>query len=191
MRKKEEREAAEALKREQELREAKRQEQRLNFLIQQTELYSHFMKNKSSSQPSEDLPGRGGKQKDEDASQDSSDDETIVEEDPEEAELRKEALKAAQDAVSKQKKLISDFDENYMKEAGAEPEGAQEVAGASSIDLHNPSVPLSFIFLVLSFFWIVPGNWSKVFLVKLIKFPLSRMQFHHACNINCSDTRVV
>ncbi|PQQ07978.1 DNA helicase INO80 isoform X1 [Prunus yedoensis var. nudiflora] len=55
VRKKEEKEAAEALRREQELREAKRQQQRLNFLIQQTELYSHFMQNKSSSQPSEDL----------------------------------------------------------------------------------------------------------------------------------------
>ncbi|XP_058752691.1 chromatin-remodeling ATPase INO80-like isoform X2 [Vicia villosa] len=43
VRKREEKEAVEALRREQELREAKRQRQRLNFLIQQTELYSHFM----------------------------------------------------------------------------------------------------------------------------------------------------
>ncbi|XP_058760071.1 chromatin-remodeling ATPase INO80-like [Vicia villosa] len=47
VRKIEEKEAVEALRREQELREAKRQQQRLTFLIQQTELYSHFMKNKS------------------------------------------------------------------------------------------------------------------------------------------------
>jgi DNA helicase INO80 len=55
VRKKEEKEAAEALKREEELREARRQQQRLNFLLTQTELYSHFMQNKTagtgSSQP--------------------------------------------------------------------------------------------------------------------------------------------
>jgi hypothetical protein len=36
----------EAARREEEAREAKRQQQRLNFLLTQTELYSHFMKNK-------------------------------------------------------------------------------------------------------------------------------------------------
>lgn len=38
--------AAEAARRAEEEREAKRQQQRLNFLLTQTELYSHFMKNK-------------------------------------------------------------------------------------------------------------------------------------------------
>jgi DNA helicase INO80 len=38
--------AVEAARREEEAREAKRQQQRLNFLLTQTELYSHFMKNK-------------------------------------------------------------------------------------------------------------------------------------------------
>ncbi|KAI5318254.1 hypothetical protein L3X38_037962 [Prunus dulcis] len=140
VRKKEEKEAAEALRREQELREAKRQQQRLNFLIQQTELYSHFMQNKSSSQPSEDLAVGDEKQNDKEASLSSSDDEAIEEEDPEDAELKKEAFKAAQDAVLKQKNLTSKFDNEYMKLCeDAEPEAAQEVAGASSIDLHNPS----------------------------------------------------
>ncbi|CAN6557160.1 unnamed protein product [Malus baccata var. baccata] len=140
VRKKEEKEAAEALRREQELREAKRQQQRLNFLIQQTELYSHFMQNKSSSQPSEDLPVGDGKKMEEKASLSSSDDEANEEEDPEEAELKKEAFKAAQDAVSKQKKITSEFDNEYLKLCeDAEPEAAHDVAGASSIDLHNPS----------------------------------------------------
>jgi len=38
--------AVEAARREEEAREAKRQQQRLNFLLTQTELYSHFMRNK-------------------------------------------------------------------------------------------------------------------------------------------------
>jgi DNA helicase INO80 len=41
--------AAEAARKAEEEREAKRQQQRLNFLLTQTELYSHFMKNKLGS----------------------------------------------------------------------------------------------------------------------------------------------
>ncbi|PAN49661.1 hypothetical protein PAHAL_9G464500 [Panicum hallii] len=95
LRKKEEREAAEALKREEELREAKRQQQRLNFLLSQTELYSHFMQNKagaSAPPDEEDVPDEDG------------------EEDPEEAQLKREALRAAQHAVSQQKMKTNAFD---------------------------------------------------------------------------------
>ena len=139
LRKKEEREAAEALRREQELREAKRQQQRLNFLIQQTELYSHFMQNKSSTQPSETTL-MGDEETNEQEEHIISVDAGMVEEDdPEEAELKKEALKAAQDAVSKQKKLTSAFDNECMKlRQTSEPEAPQEVAGASNIDLLHP-----------------------------------------------------
>ncbi|XP_034919811.1 chromatin-remodeling ATPase INO80 isoform X2 [Populus alba] len=144
VRKKEEREAAEALKREQELREAKRQQQRLNFLIQQTELYSHFMSNKPSSQPSEALPI--GDEMTDDQGMDLSTAEAgpdDQEEDPEDAELRKEALKAAQDAVSKQKLLTSAFDIECSKlREAADIEGPindASVAGSSNIDLQTPS----------------------------------------------------
>ncbi|KAG2551868.1 chromatin-remodeling ATPase INO80-like [Panicum virgatum] len=95
LRKKEEREAAEALKREEELREAKRQQQRLNFLLSQTELYSHFMQNKagaSAPPDEEDVPDEDG------------------EEDPEEAQLKREAMRAAQHAVSQQKMKTNAFD---------------------------------------------------------------------------------
>ncbi|CAI0439686.1 unnamed protein product [Linum tenue] len=109
VRKKEEKEAAEALKREQELREAKRQQQRLNFLIQQTELYRHFMQNKQSSQSSEPL-SLGDEKLDAEQLGLSSSEVEPAEETPEDAELRKEALKAAQDAVSKQKSLTNAFD---------------------------------------------------------------------------------
>lgn len=142
MRKREEREAAEALKREQELREAKRQQQRLNFLIQQTELYSHFMQNKSSSQPSEVLPVGNDKPNDQELLLSSSEFEPGEEEDPEEVELKKEALKAAQNAVSKQKMLTNTFDTECSKlREAADTEAAMldvSVAGSANIDLHNP-----------------------------------------------------
>lgn len=140
VRKREEREAAEALRREQELREAKRQQQRLNFLIQQTELYSHFMQNKSNSQASEALLVGNEKSNDQEVLVSSLDAEPDEEEDPEEAELKKEALRAAQDAVSKQKKLTSAFDTECLRLRQAVESEAHlpEVAGASNIDLHNP-----------------------------------------------------
>lgn len=140
MRKREEREAAEALRREQELREAKRQQQRLNFLIQQTELYSHFMQNKSSSQPSEAMLVGDEKINDQEMLMSSSEAAVVEEDDPEEVELKMEALKAAQDAVSKQKKLTSAFDTECLRlrQAGELEDAPQEVAGANNIDLLHP-----------------------------------------------------
>ncbi|QCD96973.1 DNA helicase INO80 [Vigna unguiculata] len=142
VRKREEKEAAEALRREQELREAKRQQQRLNFLIQQTELYSHFMQNKSNLIPSETLPTVDEDANDQDAMiDDSSDAKPDEEEDPEEAELKKEALKAAQEAVFKQRSLTSAFDTECLRlrQAGETDSLPPDVAGASNIDLQTPS----------------------------------------------------
>ncbi|CAL0321559.1 unnamed protein product [Lupinus luteus] len=138
VRKREEKEAAEALRREQELREAKRQQQRLNFLIQQTELYGHFMQNKSNLLSSE-APMAVEKTNDQDALFDSSD--TGPNEDPEEAELKKEALKAAQEAASKQRTLTSTFDSESLRlrHAGESDSLPQQVAGATNIDLQTPS----------------------------------------------------
>lgn len=142
VRKREEKEAAEALKREQELREAKRQQQRLNFLLSQTELYSHFMQNKTTIQTSEALTAG-----DEKSSQEMllSSSEAPLEEDDdfEDAELRKEALKAAQDAVSKQKMMTSAFDSecSRLRQAiGTDPTLQDvSVAESSNIDLLHPS----------------------------------------------------
>nr|XP_043609117.1 chromatin-remodeling ATPase INO80 [Erigeron canadensis] len=141
VRKREEKEAAEALKREQELREAKRQQQRLNFLLSQTELYGHFMQNKSTPQPSEALL-EDDKMDGQEAIMSSS--ELVAqEEDPDEAEMKMEALKAAQDAVSKQKQITSEFDDEILRwrqVTGAEdPEQLALVAGSSNIDLLHPS----------------------------------------------------
>jgi len=128
LRKKEEREAAEALKREEELREAKRQQQRLNFLLSQTELYSHFMQNKAggSAPPDEvDVP-------DEDE-----------EEDPEEAQLKREALRAAQHAVSQQKMKTNAFDSEIVRlrqtSESVLPTDDPSSMDPSKIDLLHPS----------------------------------------------------
>ncbi|KAE9585259.1 putative DNA helicase chromatin remodeling SNF2 family [Lupinus albus] len=141
VKKREEKEAAEALRREQELREARRQQQRLNFLIQQTELYSHFMQNKSNLPPSEGLPMVDENTNDHDALVDSSNAGPNEEEDPEEAELKKEALKAAQEAVSKQRSLTNAFDTECLRLRQVDETDMlpPEVAGASNIDLQTPS----------------------------------------------------
>ena len=136
VRKREEKEAAEALKRERELEEARRQQKRLDFLLSQTELYSHFMQNKSAVRPSEAFPDS-----DENINDQEIEDEK-VEEDPEDAELKKEALRAAQDAVSKQKKLTSAFDDECMKLRQANdldvPSEDASAAASSNIDLLHP-----------------------------------------------------
>ncbi|GAB2210131.1 hypothetical protein Drorol1_Dr00015389 [Drosera rotundifolia] len=130
VRRREEKEAAEALKRQQEAEEAKRAEKRLDFLLSQTELFSHFMQNKSSAQPS--------KLNDEEL----TNGEALVE-DPEDTELKKEALRAAQDAVSKQKRITSAFDDECSRlRLAVENEVPSQdvpVAGSSNIDLDHPS----------------------------------------------------
>ncbi|GAB2295564.1 Putative DNA helicase ino80 [Dionaea muscipula] len=130
VRKREEKEAAEALKRQQEAEEAKRAEKRLDFLLSQTELFSHFMQKKSSTQPS--------KLNDEEL----TDTETLKE-DPDDAELKKEALRAAQDAVLKQKRLTSAFDDecSRLRQAVENEAPSQDVsiAGSNNIDLVHPS----------------------------------------------------
>ncbi|CAH8384712.1 unnamed protein product [Eruca vesicaria subsp. sativa] len=141
-RKKQEKEAAEALKREQELREAQRQQQRLNFLIQQTELFSHFMQNKTDAMPSESLP-IGDENLVDEGVQEPSEAKLSEVEDPEDAKTKEEALKAAREAVSKQRKITDAFDTEYMKlQQTSEMEGPSNdvsVSGSGNIDLHNPS----------------------------------------------------
>lgn len=128
LRKKEERDAAEALKREEELREAKRQQQRLNFLLSQTELYSHFMQNKAGEKA---LPDEG------------SVPEADEEEDPEEADLKREALRAAQHAVSEQKRMTNAFDSEIVRLSQSSVPGIatddSATAEPSKIDLLHPS----------------------------------------------------
>ncbi|CAA6662147.1 unnamed protein product [Spirodela intermedia] len=137
LRKKEEREAQEAMRRNEELREAKRQQQRLNFLLSQTELYSHFMQNKPTSQASSTLEDSR------DQMLTSEDAETIEDDDPEAAELKREALRAAQQAVSKQKEITNAFDGECLRlRQNVEPEGLGSdvsITGSGKMDLLHPS----------------------------------------------------
>lgn len=55
-RKKAEKEALDRAKAEEEAREAKRQSRKLNFLLTQTELYSHFIGKKIKTNEAEDIP---------------------------------------------------------------------------------------------------------------------------------------
>ncbi|WOK93553.1 DNA helicase INO80 isoform X1 [Canna indica] len=142
LRKKEERDAAEALKREEELREAKRQQQRLNFLISQTELYSHFMGNKSSAQPAETVSAEEDEAKLPEEESSLPDFRPEEEEDLEEAELKKEALRSAKQAVSQQKKITNEFDNACLKlrQVDSRDQTNELLAtGSSNIDLLNPS----------------------------------------------------
>ncbi|KAL6902098.1 hypothetical protein ACP4OV_004974 [Aristida adscensionis] len=123
LRKREERAAAEALKREEELREAKRQQQRLNFLLSQTELYSHFMQNKAGDSVQAD---------------EGSVPETDDDEDPDEAELKREALRAAQHAVSQQKRMTNAFDSEVVR-LRQTSESSIPADEANKIDLLHPS----------------------------------------------------
>jgi DNA helicase INO80 len=58
-RKKAEKEALDRAKAEEEAREAKRQSRKLNFLLTQTELYSHFIGKKIKTHEAEDAPDGG------------------------------------------------------------------------------------------------------------------------------------
>ncbi|TKY90988.1 hypothetical protein EX895_000987 [Sporisorium graminicola] len=63
LRKKAEREAVEKAKKEEEMREAKRQARKLNFLISQTELYSHFIGSKLKTAEAEESEETAGSSK--------------------------------------------------------------------------------------------------------------------------------
>lgn len=190
MRKREEKEAAEALKREQELREARRQQQRLNFLLSQTELYSHFMQNKTS-QPSGALAVGDEKSDDQEILLSSSEARQQEEEDPEDAELRREALKAAHDAVSKQKRMTDAFDNECLKlrlAGEAEVPLQDGLVTEPNIDLLHPWVSFLSVTLLttpLPFF-----SCAKTFYhQQIIVYGCS--QVNNARSINSADTRVV
>lgn len=99
------------------------------------------MQNKSTSQPTEALVVGEEALNDEEMLT-SSEAKLDEEEDPEDAELRKEALKAAQDAVSKQKMMTSAFDTECLKLRLAADIDAPlqdgSVAGSANIDLLHP-----------------------------------------------------
>lgn len=134
MRKKEERDAADALKRNEEMREAKRQQQRLNFLLTQTELYSHFMQNKlagESNAPTDPASVALG----------ATDATPEEEEDDEAAALKEDAMRAATEAATIQMNKTNAFDSESSKlrlVAESVDQGAVAPDAVDDIDLLNP-----------------------------------------------------
>ncbi|KAG6552261.1 hypothetical protein Mapa_006111 [Marchantia paleacea] len=143
VRRKEEKDAADALKRQEELREAKRQQQRLNFLLTQTELYSHFMQNKLAGGTPAVTDTAAVLSASDDTS--AANDTKLSEEDAaEEAALKEEAVRAATQAAAQAKNRTNAFDSESSKlrqAAGLEDDeqDGMQVDGSSDIDLLNPS----------------------------------------------------
>lgn len=139
MRRREEREAAEARRREEELREAKRQQQRLNFLLTQTELYSHFMHAKGGQAGAGPVGASAGKPEGEGAP---GEDE---EEDEEERAMREEAMRSATLAASAARTQMNNFDDESRalrdSEEGEPGTGPEAPEGGSSMDLLHPYGP--------------------------------------------------
>src|SRR5271169_6170021 len=102
LRKKAEKEAIDRAKREEELREARRQARKLNFLITQTELYSHFVGKKvNGGEPSETtVDSSTGPSKFDELDFDADDD----------AALHAAAARSAQNAVQLAQNKAKDFD---------------------------------------------------------------------------------
>ncbi|KAJ3051106.1 putative DNA helicase ino80, partial [Rhizophlyctis rosea] len=137
LRKKAEKEAMERRRVEEEMREQKRQARKLNFLITQTELYSHFIGKKIEDR------GKG-------AVEGGSDDraenlEEIDFDEVDDAELERRARDSAQQALAKQMEATKAFDESARArrlEAETEGEAGGDVAMSESVDqmdFLNPS----------------------------------------------------
>ncbi|ORX60285.1 hypothetical protein DM01DRAFT_1332440 [Hesseltinella vesiculosa] len=131
LRKKAEREALERLRQEEEKREAQRQARKLNFLITQTELYSHFIGRKIhkdtadddssvAQSPATEAPTPSGE--DDDAvdlditsgAPDEAFGEVDFDEDDEET-LKEHARRSAQNALAKQREQTRAFDQSAMQ----------------------------------------------------------------------------
>lgn len=99
------------------------------------------MQNKTDAMPSGSLPTGDESLVDEALLEPSAEKLSEVE-DPEDAKIKEDALKAAREAVSKQRKITDAFDTEYMKlQQTSDMEGPSidvSVSGSGNIDLHNP-----------------------------------------------------
>ncbi|KAJ1731584.1 putative DNA helicase ino80 [Coemansia biformis] len=129
MRKRAEREAAERQKQEEEARETRRQARKLNFLITQTELYSHFIGNKID----QDAPPAGEPKDAGDAAQFQA----IDFDDADDAALTERARQSAQNALAQQQAQTREFDEARRKQHGSTagvPSTAPDASVADALD---------------------------------------------------------
>ncbi|KAI8324709.1 hypothetical protein GQ54DRAFT_55847 [Martensiomyces pterosporus] len=128
MRKRAEKEAAERQRQEEEAREARRQARKLNFLITQTELYSHFIGNKIGEGAS--APDEGHDENAEDGGGQMAFS-AIDFDDEDDASLAAHARQSAQNALAQQQAQTRQFDET-QKQQREEQLGKQKGRGAAA-----------------------------------------------------------
>ncbi|KAN0022513.1 hypothetical protein ACTFIU_004707 [Dictyostelium citrinum] len=152
-----EKEEANQRKREEEVQEAKRQQRKLNFLISQTELYSHFMSKKLDGPPSAQQGGDSTatgigslmgsqiaadkkiKEKNIDEDQESSEEEEsddegkTEQEKKEEEELKSEAIKKTQKAIELQLLKTKTFDQDVNKIKNAISQAGETMPETSAV----------------------------------------------------------
>lgn len=127
LRKKAEKEALDKAKKEEEMREAKRQARKLNFLITQTELYSHFVGNKLKTNEAEESEETSGGSKLIESTPAEDADPTIVPIDEQNAEVTKAEAKLAE-----LKELDFDDDDEANLKAHARRNAEEAVAAAKA-----------------------------------------------------------
>jgi DNA helicase INO80 len=114
MKKRLERENMEKRKKEEEIREAKRQQKKLNFLLTQTELFSHFIAKKEEHKMLEETAAapKGPEETEVDIM-------NVDEEEDLNEKEREEVKKMSEIAVEKQRQYLKDFD-NELKDKKAQ-----------------------------------------------------------------------
>ncbi len=128
------REEQDRQRREQEMEEAKRQSRKLNFLLTQTELYSHFMAKKGSTSKTT-APSSATT-----SSTDADQHEVKTLELPDADTMNREAaLKKAQEAALKQQQFTSGFDEE-IKRFQTEVEKQEHTQTISAEEIEVPSI---------------------------------------------------
>ncbi|CAB16246.2 Chromatin-remodeling ATPase INO80 [Schizosaccharomyces pombe] len=128
LRKKAEREALDRAKKEEELRESRRQARKLDFLITQTELYSHFVGRKMDRE--QDLPS---------ATNTASVSEINFDSDEEE-DIRRLAVESAQEAVQKAREHSQLFDANRQQS----PNNSSSDMNEGEMNFQNPTLVNAF-----------------------------------------------
>lgn len=179
-RKKAQKEANEKARKEEELQEAKRQQRKLNFLITQTELYSHFVDKKIKTSEAEesndtavdkaiasDKPSRDESEDEDDNNNESAQlDSTIDFDVDDDAKMRQLARRNAQNAVNMAKQRASAFDQasaqeqaRLAKEAG---ESASRLSGPVDCNLNSISVCLYISFFITNFTFLFHSQWIQM-----------------------------
>ncbi|WVQ65986.1 uncharacterized protein L199_004164 [Kwoniella botswanensis] len=144
-RKKAEKEALEKAKQEEEARESKRQARKLNFLLTQTELYSHFIGKKIKTHEAEQAEGmekplEEGKHQDEELGLGDGGEALpdIDYDDDDEENLRRHAARGAHAAVQAAKDKAAAFDQANAQRTGTAQE--DDTMDGDELNFQNPSL---------------------------------------------------